>query len=1585
MMASSQWAVCGDAAGRVHLLRLGLHKATVWDSWDTPASLREKQRTVVPPKRATSSIAYPNAVLAVAWSPSSGGTTGGGGGRIAALTSRELVCWDGNSESLENNGVVGSFLFHTRLANSHSLSSSSKLGENGGWGPIGGGGGRNVVVIPVDDGTTTTASANSSSANNNSSTNIPSSNLLSSSQASMAAHANSRIQLEFHPRGSHKLLWVPGNGPHPVTSSSATVAQARNSLYILERGRRTCRPAMLHCLSAAWDMAMPSSSSSSEAGRDNWSDDCVLAVVRRDGDSLALVRYDLIYNRIWTDVSLSGIVPSVVRTANIQVHPGASSSSSSVVTLCTSRGVYVHDLQTLMCLAVVGDTVALHGRHVTWDSCAVLPEPCVNDGRSPPNEGSATGFFGHGSTAAAAGSMPLSGGSERGGGGNVNGTVNATSSSSSSKGGSAGTKQPRAWIQLLDGASADDAPLPLTGPMAPNDTDPEESESGAVPAAPPPPHNHRHPPPSHLRLVAIPQPFKQPIELQSAMHVWKLEVPTAHPLTLPLPPGGVTGWTIALDAQGGWTIAGLCAEFGTAWEWRAALHSDFAGREYPVGYKVVQDNVEYIEDEDELDQVVESEDDSAVAPHSPSRTASLLYSPTPSTASREELEQALQRSAEDALVQVLPNNPDDDPVERAAASCPPRVTFAPPAPPEEDAPNDASPVGAPTPDAELPQPPSFLACLPHYGLAMEAASALERATSSAENPVVCPPAPPPPVVAATTDSAATSTDAATSTSVAAAAATVKRGKRTRTANVEAALQASVVPALRQRMAAGMKVWGDGRGSACPETTGTVGLFPTSAPSPNHQRPCGRRFHPPSDCGAEDSASLPDKEVETMSEASEGVARPQSSNGGSVAASKHESEITEAAFMTSAAAELSNTEKVDIPSSPSAPAQGLAGADQVAAHGVDVERQSAMFRLTSNGTRLDKERLALQMQLNARERDRVSPSISSKVSAEEKELALELLMLSPGPLKASRIPASSHHPNPADNGVEGSHSIRRSFIFDTDPSNSDGDAVVTPSEQSPTLLSGALAAPSTSVSTGLEQIAQLSAEGVTTLGEDPMTQPMETNDTPTTSDVVLSVESTASFCPACHGRMVFHRCGKRDKPIDYDAIERAEKEQKEREEAEKLQRRVEKRRAAEARRREARRQKKEEEERKRVEEEEKLRQLEADGFQRAHIQERTEEVVTEVRTEAVKNVTFGWNQDSTHPSFSPLNSHTNGSSPAPSKAAVSHAFRVSDSVEGNEAPFYQRPTPPSYHASSQAWNGNAQSESHLAAPPKEQDLRADVPNHTSFISDKASYDHDRLHAPSAYYGQTSMETDTTRHQQPVHPIGHDGSVNRTYASDSGASEGGPLNHSNSQHLQNSSGEGHAESGNHVSRTGYYSGSSAFPRTVSSSFRSHLTDLKPSTTLSAADALEALAGLADSLSAVPNVPVRQSDVHERGASYTDSSPWSSHQYSSYSEGSQPAIRPEHSSQQFYQPYSQVQAMPASHGVMSDAYSTHSWTGSSNATTHSSNFQVANPPAPEGVDHRSTGIMPHCESVVESIAATAPSDAAAGPVNVPANNQL
>jgi hypothetical protein len=187
------------------------------------------------------------------------------------------------------------------------------------------------------------------------------------------------------------------------------------------------------------------------------------------------------------------------------------------------------------------------------------------------------------------------------------------------------------------------------------------------------------------------------------------------------------------------------------------------------------------------------------------------------------------------------------------------------------------------------------------------------------------------------------------------------------------------------------------------------------------------------------------------------------------------------------------------------------------------------------------------------------SVASRASDEEKELAMELLLLSPGRactplLEASKLPEIPCFAMNKEIPL-------LSFCLNVPD---DRDSLVTPSDSSPT---------------GQGRI---------------------------DNDMIIPRILT---CGACRGRMRMHSCGKREKPVDYEAIERAEREQKEREEDEKVRQRTEKRRAADVKRRETRKKKKEQEVARRLQEElvkQEGARLQVGQFESAQMREQDEE-------------------------------------------------------------------------------------------------------------------------------------------------------------------------------------------------------------------------------------------------------------------------------------------------------------------------------------------------------------------------------------------
>ena len=110
-------------------------------------------------------------------------------------------------------------------------------------------------------------------------------------------------------------------------------------------------------------------------------------------------------------------------------------------------------------------------------------------------------------------------------------------------------------------------------------------------------------------IVGIPHPFRGPKELQETLYFW--QGPEKLPLfTLALPHncGGVQS-IHPLPRQGErsnsmWQKLMVATVHGECFELAPSLKSEFAGNMYNPGYCVIEDNIEYIEDEDELDKVM---------------------------------------------------------------------------------------------------------------------------------------------------------------------------------------------------------------------------------------------------------------------------------------------------------------------------------------------------------------------------------------------------------------------------------------------------------------------------------------------------------------------------------------------------------------------------------------------------------------------------------------------------------------------------------------------------------------------------------------------------------------------------------------------------------------------------------------------------------------------------------------------------------------------------------------------------------------------------------------------------------------------
>jgi len=119
-------------------------------------------------------------------------------------------------------------------------------------------------------------------------------------------------------------------------------------------------------------------------------------------------------------------------------------------------------------------------------------------------------------------------------------------------------------------------------------------------------------------IIGVPH-TKGPKELCESLHVWKVEHPSVVPImSIPLPPKGEG----ALGLVGGGDPSSkrfncntgvsedriiLVTNTGQGYVMLPEMESNFAGIMYPPGYQLITDNIEYIEEEDALDKPLDSE------------------------------------------------------------------------------------------------------------------------------------------------------------------------------------------------------------------------------------------------------------------------------------------------------------------------------------------------------------------------------------------------------------------------------------------------------------------------------------------------------------------------------------------------------------------------------------------------------------------------------------------------------------------------------------------------------------------------------------------------------------------------------------------------------------------------------------------------------------------------------------------------------------------------------------------------------------------------------------------------------------------
>jgi hypothetical protein len=653
-------------------------------------------------------------------------------------------------------------------------------------------------------------------------------------------------------------------------------------------------------------------------------------------------------------------------------------------------------------------------------------------------------------------------------------------------------------------------------------------------------------------IVGVPHP-KGPKELCETLHVWNVEHATTVPaFTIPLPPKSEGVQNLVSTSLTHDRLV-LATRAGTSFEMLPSFASDFAGIMYPAGYHVIHDNLEYIEDEDELDHVVPiGDDDPHGIKHNRQKNAldndsedddsdqgssvSIVDEDLKEAMRRSILEQKHEPDPQDqdvVIVDMYENESDDDDEPRPIIlPCRPEAYL-------QQALNDHDdevevPMEETSNDPEQSQQQDcnlvkLLQSMPHANQVMSKESTAAAAASSGFEVTV------------------------KTLVVVNAIKTTGRNKRSRQANLEAMLKSSIDLKLQQYMKAKQSIGVDGSGSTLrpveeddddeqeivdENVKATTTKSPSDEPAYHYVTP---------------ATEPPVVSRTTVTEIGNGDIYDENENDGHTAA--HD----KPAWM-----EAQNGVTAGVADTPSQPekVESTATANPVFPFLSDCEQ-----RRTTDEAAVIMGLLGLSP-FNAIPVDQ-TPAAVMPTPASSNTNVMDLTYAAIHSQSANGCSDTSsmmyHTPGYANYGTgePTAGSSDRGSVYDETSSEVNGE-------------------------TSRQQLSPANEEG-----------PQE-----------------KSKCLACRGRMVIHSCGKRSLPIDFDEVVRAERDRKEREEEEKKKARAEKRRMADARRREARKQKQREKDERRRWEEEKLRlekerllRLESEAFERtSHLVDRRQEVL-----------------------------------------------------------------------------------------------------------------------------------------------------------------------------------------------------------------------------------------------------------------------------------------------------------------------------------------------------------------------------------------
>lgn len=168
---------------------------------------------------------------------------------------------------------------------------------------------------------------------------------------------------------------------------------------------------------------------------------------------------------------------------------------------------------------------------------------------------------------------------------------------------------------------------------------------------------------NELYIVSVPNAFREPYDMKEHIQVW--DVSTAEfdggnklpsfELLAPKKSEGIC--TLIYDDSYMTSNSGrflMSTHAGDCLELSSTMVTDWAGQMYPTGFLVIDNNITYIEDEDELDQVVDSHIDQVYLCQNINSTTAL-----DSSQNEKELKLVLQMSMQDEPVDVIGGDEDE--------------------------------------------------------------------------------------------------------------------------------------------------------------------------------------------------------------------------------------------------------------------------------------------------------------------------------------------------------------------------------------------------------------------------------------------------------------------------------------------------------------------------------------------------------------------------------------------------------------------------------------------------------------------------------------------------------------------------------------------------------------------------------------------------------------------------------------------------------------------------------------------------------------------------------------------------------------